>query len=290
MSLELLLQTVGLPGILLLATGLVIGTIWAMRRYLTRTAADLQLHKVEGHILAGEKKYQELELTHYKPALAGFGLVISLALVWLMFETPARPAEALVNGLAGSGINPETVMDVPVTQQTLPPPPLTRVTTSIQVVSDDEVIDDLNYDLSVEIDQYTVIAAPSQSTGAGSKAVVVKEEEKEEEVEEIFTIVEEAAEPKDGWERYFTYIGENIQYPRSAMRQGIEGKVYLRFVVNKDGTVSDISVLKGIADECDQEAVRVLQHAPSWKPGKQRGRAVRQWFTMPIEFRLQVRD
>ncbi|MCU0449935.1 MAG: energy transducer TonB [Bernardetiaceae bacterium] len=289
MSFELLLQTVGLPGILLLVTGLVIGTIWVMRRYLTHTAADLQMHKVNGHMLAGEKKYQELELTNYKPALATFSLVLSLGLVWFMFETPARPDDSLVNGLSGSDMNTETVMDVPVTQQTLPPPPPTQVTTSIQVVSNDEVIEDINYDLSVEIDQNTIIA-PSQSSGAGNKAVVVQEEPKEEVAEEIFTVVEEAAEPKQGWDHYFAYVGEHLKYPRSAIRLGIEGKVYLRFVVNKDGTVSDISVLKGISDECDQEAVRVLQGAPSWKPGKQRGRAVRQWFTMPIQFRLQSRE
>jgi protein TonB len=85
---------------------------------------------------------------------------------------------------------------------------------------------------------------------------------------------------------FYAYVGKNMKYPAQARRMGIEGKVYVTFVVGKDGALTDVRVLKGIGAGCDMEAIRVLSGAPKWKPGKQRGRPVRVRMQLPIIFKL----
>lgn len=103
---------------------------------------------------------------------------------------------------------------------------------------------------------------------------------------EVFTIVEESAEPEGGMPRLYEYVAANLKYPAEARMKGIEGRVFLEFTVNKDGTVSDIRTLKGIGGGCDEEAINVMQGSPKWIPAKQRGLNVRQRMVMPINFSL----
>ncbi len=106
----------------------------------------------------------------------------------------------------------------------------------------------------------------------------------------IFTVVEETATPKEGIESLYRYIAAQLRYPAQARREGVEGKVYLEFTVNTDGTLSDIRVVRGIGGGCDEEAVRVLEGSPAWNPGRQRGVTVRQKMVLPIIFKLGVSD
>jgi len=105
---------------------------------------------------------------------------------------------------------------------------------------------------------------------------------------EVFKLVEQAPEPIGGMGTFYEYVGKNIRYPLQARRMGIEGKVYVTFVVEKDGSLSNIETIKGIGAGCDEEAVRVLQDeaTPLFKPGEQRGRPVRVRMQMPIIFKL----
>jgi protein TonB len=105
-----------------------------------------------------------------------------------------------------------------------------------------------------------------------------------EETDEIFTIVEEAAAPIGGINSFYQYLKDNVRYPAVARRTGVEGKVLVQFVVGKDGSISEVKVLRGIGAGCDEEAVRVMQKAPNWTPGKQRGKPVRQRCIVPIVF------
>lgn len=82
------------------------------------------------------------------------------------------------------------------------------------------------------------------------------------------------------------YIGRNIKYPQRARENGIQGRVFVGLVIEKDGSISNVKVLKGIGDECDEEAVRVVKSMPRWKPGKNNGKLVRVSFCIPISFRL----
>ncbi|MBN3519579.1 energy transducer TonB [Algoriphagus lutimaris] len=104
--------------------------------------------------------------------------------------------------------------------------------------------------------------------------------------EEIFDIVENQPIPPGGMKGWNEYLANNLSYPDQARRMGVEGTVIVKFVVNKDGSVSNVEILRGIGAGADEEALRVVQNSPDWKPGNQRGRAVNTRMRLPIRFML----
>jgi protein TonB len=90
-----------------------------------------------------------------------------------------------------------------------------------------------------------------------------------------------------GEKALYEYIKNNVNYSELAIKTNIEGTVYVEFVVEKDGSISDVKVLRGIGGGCDEEAVRVVKSMPKWKPGKQRGQPVRVYYTLPIDFKIK---
>ena len=105
--------------------------------------------------------------------------------------------------------------------------------------------------------------------------------------EEIFVVVEEQPEFPGGNAAMMKFLSDNIKYPVIAQENGIQGRVITNFVVERDGSITDVQVVRGVDPSLDKEAVRVIQSMPKWKPGKQRGSAVRVRFTLPVVFRLQ---
>jgi len=103
---------------------------------------------------------------------------------------------------------------------------------------------------------------------------------------EIFTVVEDQPTFKGGMQALSDHLASNLQYPAQARQQGIEGRVFVQFVVEKDGSLSNVTSVKGIGGGCDEEAVRVLKESPKWKPGKQRGKPVKVRMILPITFNL----
>lgn len=106
-------------------------------------------------------------------------------------------------------------------------------------------------------------------------------------VEMPFTTVEMMPEFVGGARELYKWLGNNLRYPGAAVNAGVEGKVFVKFIVEKDGTISELEVLKGIGFGCDEEALRTMQKMPKWNAGKQNVRAVRVYFTLPISFKLQ---
>ena len=104
----------------------------------------------------------------------------------------------------------------------------------------------------------------------------------------IFITVEQQAEFPGGFEAMTKFLSRNMKYPAQARRMGVEGSVFVSFVIDKGGNISDPQVIKGISAECDKEAVRVVKMMPPWKPGKQNGKPVKCRFVLPIKFRLAV--
>ena len=104
---------------------------------------------------------------------------------------------------------------------------------------------------------------------------------------EIFTVVEKNPEYPGGDEALYQFIASNIQYPEAAKADGKGGMVYLTFVIETDGTISDVKVLRSPHPALGEEAVRVVRLMPKWKPGKQRGKKVRVQYNLPINFQLQ---
>ncbi|MCM1290445.1 MAG: energy transducer TonB [Prevotella sp.] len=128
---------------------------------------------------------------------------------------------------------------------------------------------------------------------AVKEAVVVKEPEpapepvKKAEPEQIFTAVEQQAQYPGGQGALMKYLSSNIRYPESAQQNDIQGRVIVKFVVEKDGSIGQAQVVKGVDRALDQEALRVVKKMPRWQPGKNNGVAVRSWFTLPVTFKLQ---
>ncbi len=207
---------------------------------------------------------------------AAIGLCLSLLIVITAFEWKFFTNEAMVE-LGTLDAEFEEIMEIPITEQPPPPPPKANIATIVEVPDVVEIEDEIEVNLDVEITEETVI-----------EEVIYTEHEVQEEVaEEIFQFVEQQPEPPGGLKAFYKFIGDNLTYPPQARRAQVQGKVYIQFVINKDGSIGDIEILKGLGFGCDQEAIRVLEMSPKWNPGKQRGQPVRVRMSLPIVFQLQ---
>ena len=220
------------------------------------------------------KKTPSADLNKKTGLYLSIGLVISLAFITLAFEWKSYDASDLVD-LGSVSDDFEDVMDIPPTEQPPPPPPKIQQPEIVEVPDEEEIEEDIEIDLDVEITEDTQI-----------EEMVFEEAPEEETSDEIFMVVEDQPTPQGGMSAFYAYVGKNMKYPSQARRMGIEGKVFVQFVVDKDGSISQVQAIKGIGAGCDEEAVRVLKSAPKWKPGKQRGRPVRVRMVLPITFKL----
>lgn len=219
------------------------------------------------------KKTDKADLTKKSTFFFSIGLFASMALVVYVFELKQYD-ESLVDLKDKSTDVFEEVLEVPPTDQPPPPPPQIQTPQIVEVPDEEEIEEEIQINLDVEVTEETKV-----------EEVIVVEAPKEE-VDEIFTIVEESAAPKGGMAAFYKYVGDKMKYPAQARRMGIEGRVFVEFVINKDGSISDVRAVKGIGAGCDEEAVRVVQSAPQWTPGKQRGKPVKQRMVLPITFKL----
>ena len=148
-----------------------------------------------------------------------------------------------------------------------------KQTTQLEIVQDDVEVEDI--EINAEVDQTEVI----------DDYVPVEVVEDEVVEQEIFQIVEEMPAYPGGDQKLMEFIAKGIKYPQIARETGIQGRVFVGFVVEPDGSVSNVKVLRGIGGGCDEEAMRVVKSMPKWKPGKQRGKAVRVSYMLPVNFR-----
>ena len=222
------------------------------------------------------KKSPKADLEGKKVIFTQIGLVIALAVILFAFEW--KSFDKSIEGFGERVVEdiPEEI--IPITEQKVkpPPPPPPQKVIQINIVEDDvEVEEDLLID--VEADENTEI----------EEYIPIEVDEEIVEEAPIFTVVESMPEFKGGMAKLYTYLGNNIKYPVMAKESGIQGKVYVTFVVERDGSITDVRVLRGIGGGCDEEAIRVVAGMPSWKPGKQRGKPVRVQYNLPVRFTLQ---
>jgi len=214
-----------------------------------------------------------LEDKKFTYVLLGFVFVLSVCFVALEWTEK----EVTKYEVADSEFAFEEEIDIQQTSQETPPPPPPPAVQEVEVlnvVEDD--VETKEIEINTEDDKTeVVIQAP----------VEIQEEEEEDNV--VFVIVENKPEFPGGDAALMKYIAENIKYPVIAQENGIQGRVICQFVVNKDGSIVDINVVRSVDPSLDKEAIRVIKSMPKWKPGKQRGKAVRVKFTLPIVFRLQ---
>ncbi len=220
--------------------------------------------------------------------LMGFVFVLSLCYVALEWTE----AEVKKYEQADQDFLIEEEMDIQQTTQDMtpppPPPPAPEVVQEVEVlnvVEDD--VETQSIEFSAEDNNSTVEIVEVKEE---VKEEVKVEEDKREEADEnvVFKIVETMPSFPGGDQALMKYIGDNVRYPAIAQENGIQGRTICQFTVEKDGSITDIQVLRSSGDaSLDKEAKRVIQSMPKWSPGKQRGKPVRVSYTIPINFRLQ---
>ncbi len=226
------------------------------------------------------KKSKKADLESKKVLFFQAGLATVLALLLIAFEWTTREVSTGTLGELADVVMEEEIIPItrPEVVQPPPPPPPPQVLESLSIVDDDVEIDDEIYIEDVE-------ARPE--TRIDFTRIVIDEEEEELEPQPFF-MVEDAPDFQGGGQDGFRdWIMSQLKYPQIAAENGIQGTVHIRFVVNTDGSVSDVEVIRGVDPSIDREAVRVISSSPQWTPGKQRGRPVRVFFHFPVGFRLQ---
>ncbi len=222
------------------------------------------------------KKSKKADLESKKAIFMQIGLIVALGVVLLAFSYKTYERTSVLNFQLQVDNTPEEIIPITKHEVKPPPPPPPKQVTIINIVEDDvEVEDDIEID--VEADQETII----------DDYVPMVEEEEEVAEMEIFSVVEAMPEFPGGETARMKFLQDNIKYPQMARESGIQGTVYVTFVVEPNGSVSDVRILRGIGGGCDEEAIRVIKQMPNWKPGMQRGKPVRVQFNMPIKFTLQ---
>ena len=170
---------------------------------------------------------------------------------------------------------------IPITmpeKKVVPPPPQAKQITEILEIVDDEA--------EIEESELASVEETGEVVEIADIGNVVVEDIPEE--EPILNVVEKMPEFPGGMPALMKYLKDNINYPRISRENNSQGKSFINFVVNSDGSIQDVEVLKSSSDVyLDKEAVRVVSAMPKWNPGKQAGKAVRVRFTLPVTFRLK---
>jgi len=225
------------------------------------------------------KKSKEATLETQKPVYIQIGLIMILAVLLIALEWTTTDVKIDINLFENEAAPEEEI--VPITRQEEvkpPPPPQPQQTDVLTIVEDDMELDD-------DLDIFDTEMDEVRTFDMTISTLEVEEEEREDSF--IFQIVEEMPEFPGGTEALMRYLSTSIRYPTIAQENGISGKVSVQFVINANGEVSNVIVVRGVDPSLDREAVRVVQAMPKWTPGKQRNRPVRVSYTVPINFQLQ---
>jgi len=221
-----------------------------------------------------KKKSEKADLENKKGIFFTLGLIFSLCLALLAFEWKSYDTfKAFISSETGKN---EIIEIIPIIKIAQPEPKNSKPTSLFkQVDNNKDGLKDIFIDAGTKTNDTNEIFIPVTS----KPEIEVPEEPK-------FIIVQEMPDFVGGEEARINYLSKNVVYPRSARETGIQGIVYLTFVVEKNGEITDVRVLRGIGGGCDEEAVRVIKAMPKWKPGKQRDKAVRVQLNLPMNFKL----
>jgi len=225
------------------------------------------------------KKTPKADLENKKGLFTEIGLAIVLGLCLAAFEYSTQDVSIDLDAMPEEVVVEEEI--TPVTRQEEikppPPPPPPKMADVLNIVDDDTDLQDDADLFDSEFDEEAEVEFQE----------VEVEEEVVEETEEVFLIVEQMPEFPGGDEALRKYLATSVKYPVIAQENGIQGRVFVAFVVDKNGNVTNVRVARPFDPNLDKEAVRVVQSMPKWTPGKQRGKAVKVSYTVPINFVLQ---
>ncbi len=233
-----------------------------------------------GSELLEVKKSAHVNLEQHKTTWLLIGYILVFGVLFVAFEWTATEKKH-TGEIVSAGILLEEEIMVPITmpeKKVVPPPPQAKQITEILEIVDDEA--------EIEESELASVEETGEVVEIADVGNVVVEDIPEE--EPILQIVEQMPEFPGGMAALMRYLKENINYPRISRENGSQGKAFINFVVNTDGSIQDIEVLRSSSDPyLDKEALRVVGGMPKWNPGKQAGKAVRVRFTLPVTFRLK---
>ena len=225
------------------------------------------------------KKSPKADLESKKTSNLSIGAILTLTVLFVGFEWSERDKKVTTDTGLQEVVFEEEI--IPITEQEqpkqAPPPP--------EAPKVEEVLEIMDNDAKVE--ESTIQASDDTQAAVEVKYTPVEVEEEEVEEQQIFQVVEEMPEFPGGMGECMKFLAKNIKYPTVAQENGVQGRVIIQFVVNRDGSIVDPVVVRGVDPYLDKEALRVISMMPKWKPGKQRGKAVRVKYTVPVMFRLQ---
>lgn len=225
------------------------------------------------------KKTPKADLENKKGLFTEIGLAIVLGCVLAAFEYSSKDVQINVEAMPEEVAVEEEM--VPITKQEEvkppPPPPPPKMVDVINIVDDETEINEELELMDTEADENTEIEF---------QEIEVQEEEPEE-TDEVFLIVEEMPTFPGGDTELRKFLAQSVKYPVIAQENGIQGRVFVSFVINSKGEVTNVRVARPFDPNLDKEAVRVVQSMPKWKPGMQRGKPVKVSYTVPINFVLQ---
>ncbi|WP_294081128.1 energy transducer TonB [Proteiniphilum sp. UBA5384] len=225
------------------------------------------------------KKSPKANLEKHRGTYILMGLVLGVSILFFAFEwsTETRKLDETV---LVADVLAEEEIEITRREPTPPPPPPPPEPEAPEII---EVVEE-------KVETRMEIKSEDDQTQRQNQVYIPPPPPKpkqEEVTEEIFVVVEEQPEFPGGNAAMMKFLSDNIRYPVIAQENGIQGRVICNFVVERDGSITDVQVVRGQDPSLDKEAVRVIQQMPKWKPGKQRGSAVRVRFTLPVVFRLQ---
>ena len=224
------------------------------------------------------KKSERADLEKGKSTSLLIGFVMALAVMFVALEWTQREVEDNSELFMARDVSLNEEM-VPITlpeKKTVPPPP--AAVTKAEII---EIVED-----DADIEEDIMASTEDQAEWVDLNEYDVVEVEPEPEEEAPFMVVEDMPEFPGGTAALLEYLRKNIKYPAICRENNIQGRVIVSFVVNKDGAIVDPEVVKSVNPSLDKEAVRVISTMPNWKPGMQRGKAVRVKYTVPVNFRM----
>ncbi len=223
------------------------------------------------------KKSPKASLEDKKMLFVMMGLVMVLSLLYIGFEWTDK--EITVYAATDTSLLAEEEIEVVQTAQELPPPPpppAPEIVEILNVVEDNVEVASVEINTEDNKDKVVAISAPVTSAPI---------EEEEDNV--IFQVVEKMPSFPGGDSQLFKFLNDNVKYPVIAQENGVQGRVICQFVVNRDGSIVDVEVVRSVDASLDKEAIRVIKSMPKWSPGQQRGKPVRVKYTLPVNFKLQ---
>ena len=226
------------------------------------------------------KKSPKANIETHKSTFLLMGMVVALAVLFVGFEWSSNISKLDESAIVQDVLAEE---EIEITQRdpTPPPPPPPPEPEVPEIIEVTEEKVETKIDLSSLEDDQSKAQVQTYTPPPPPKPV------EEEATDEIFVVVEQQPEFPGGTTALMKFLGDNIRYPVIAQENGIQGRVIMNFVVERDGSISDVQIVRGQDPSLDREAERVIKTMPKWKPGQQRGKPVRVRFTLPVVFRLQ---